>query len=90
MVARQDPSIDRPQAPNGVPQDQPSTVSTQELLRAAAELSRKLQWAIGTTWWNTTGNRASKKQVDYLATRLAADIIDQLHQTHTKNTVKGP
>ena len=51
-----------------------------DVLRSAAELSRKLQWAIGTTWYNTTGRRAPKRQVDALATRLAAQITHELHQ----------
>ncbi len=86
MVVRQD----KPQEPhsNGAtapPHPSEGPIAPKDILRAAAELSRKLQWAIGTTWYNTTGVRAPKKQVDHLATTMAADAIDQLltmHQHH--------
>jgi len=83
MAARQDdPQTTPPGSPNGTPSETLEPISTTQLLRAAAELSRKLQWAIGTTWVNTTDQRAPKKQIDYLATKMAADIIDQLSQVH--------
>jgi len=58
------------------------------MLRASAELSRKLQWAIGTVWFNWSGERSRKRQIDYLATRYAAEIVNLLRQPLTEPTVK--
>jgi len=73
--------------PSDVPDSPKEELTTKELLSASAELSRKMQWAIGTAWYSTTGERAPKKAVDYLSTKLAADVISHLYdlykQTHT-------
>lgn len=65
-----------------VPDSPKDELTTKELLSASAELSRKMQWAIGTAWYSATGQRAPKKQVDYLATKLAADVIDALYEVY--------
>lgn len=76
-----------PEPPSATPAE---PLMSTDVYRAAAELSRKLQWAIGTSWYNTTGERATKKHVDSLATRLAAQIVEELRQMHIQKTRKAP
>lgn len=82
MVGRQLDNSNGRKTSDKVPKPPPEPISTRELLAAAGELSRKIQWAIGTSWYSATGARAPKSQVDYLASRMAADAIDELAKTH--------
>lgn len=85
MTGRQASPSNGQRPPSDVPEQHQEELTTKELLSASAELSRKMQWAIGTAWYSATGKRAPKKQVDYLATKLAADVIDQLYAIYKQN-----
>ena len=90
MVGRQARSSNGREASAKVPQAPPEPIPTKALLAAAAELSRKIQWAIGTSWYSATGARAPKAQVDYLASRMAADAVEELNGTHMQGHHPAP
>jgi len=68
------------------PNDLPSTL---DYLKMCAQLSRKLQWAIGTTYADQMGHRLPKRLCDSMADQYAMLITEGLKaliETHTKNT----
>ena len=54
--------------------------SLQQLSKLLLPLSRKVSWAIGSTYYDLTGLRLPRKMVDSTADAIATDFIQSLQK----------